>query len=713
MIFAPMLTIDKRSIRMVRLETLHGDYSQDINDESDFRGGFFKSTIPKNALSAFWDAEDIHHILQKVRERHSSGKGFDRRPFSWKKNLKKGRHAKGQGSSNADSSEENNNMAPPAMCTQDLYAAIASSDYATVQSLISSGVDLNAMLEDGTFVLSHAADDNNGALVTLLVICGANPNVRHQSGSTPLHFAANLNRVAPALILLEMGADVDARDSQGLTPLHVACRGRHLSVIMHLLSYGADPNAYDSKGITPLGYAILHPKKIQLRFEIINVLLTYGAVATAPGHTLSPLAQAVIRGDQDWPKTCATDGAISADCETVFATTGSENGGLVRLRPLYFAVLATNKFHLDKLTKLGADIHHQVSCYGESASYLSLAVHSQTPEIVSRLLAQGADPNAADRHGVTPLHLAAEKFKHSLRIASSLMTYGANHSAKTYERHVQPLHTAAYYSRGDICVSLIDKGADANEPVKNGISPFMLAIYGGSKSTARCLMGKGADPNYHTPRFGETAMHSACRLGSFELAAFLLEEGLSVDATYPFPAASTDLVDSASDSTDSTNHTDTAEDPIEVERGCHGFAPIHIAAACGHLEMVRWLLKNGADAEARIERTASRACLSADMGLFPYCSVIEDDDNAADDNEDQLDLGQTAAQIARLFRHDSVAFCIEDYIAKRAMEAYEAEEALLHPEQQSDASLSSESSSSQSSSSNNAPTANYDDTIHS
>ena len=652
-------TNNRHSVHMVCLQDLctEGLASANEHEAGD------RSSRSQRAMSAFYQDPDISRMAKSLRAMGRMDESFRRSSAQLRKG-RKGR--KGKRGEDVDGSEDNGEGSParPTSCVQDLLVAIRRGGMTTVAAILNFGIDLNVMLEDGTYVLSCAVSDNKAALALLLALCGASPNVRHRSGDTPLHVASNANRIAPALVLLELGAEVDIRDTQGLTPLHVACREHHLSIVLQLLAHGANPNAFDYRGITPLGYAFLHPTRRRFRHDICAALLAYGARATGRGHAVSPVAEAVLRQDRTLLAWHLEQGNLASDMETVIATVGSANKGLVKIRPLYFAIVAIDSFYMRVLLRHGADVHYLTAMYGNVVSYLSYAASSEAALFVSRALVAGADPKVADRYGTTPLHIAAASLRCDVEVAHMLIRHGADCRATRSEHRVQPLHDAARAGRADICEQLIEHGADVNEALAAGITPAMLAVYGGSKSVLRFLITKGADIMHHTTDFGETAMHTACRGGHVVLAMFLLEQGVPIDATFRFPASPV------------ANNTGSSG----VEPSCCGFAPIHIAASRGHLKTVQWLIKNGADPVARIGRRASRECLSRSTDAYEYghglaelyCPSSATPRSAAvDGGDDEPDLGETPAQVARAFGHEAVAAYIEDHIAQLALDALE------------------------------------------
>jgi len=123
------------------------------------------------------------------------------------------------------------------------------------------------------------------------------------------------------------------------------------------------------------------------------------------------------------------------------------------------------------------------------------------------------------------------------------------------------LSWAAMRSNLDIAELLLQAGADPNLTNEMGIGPLSLSIANGSQAMADVLLRKGADPNLAREN-GETPLMTAARLGLTDVATMLLEKGAKTDAR--------------------TNQ----------------FGQTALMWATGHPDMVRLLLKHGADPRA-------------------------------------------------------------------------------------------------------------------
>jgi len=111
---------------------------------------------------------------------------------------------------------------------------------------------------------------------------------------------------------------------------------------------------------------------------------------------------------------------------------------------------------------------------------------------VKKLLDRGANLNAKNILGLTPLHIAA--MYGNLELVDLLLKYGADANAKT-DHAVTPLHLAASWGRADVVKMLLERGADVNARDDKGWTPLHFATLNNHSNVAKILLENGADAN--------------------------------------------------------------------------------------------------------------------------------------------------------------------------------------------------------------------------
>jgi ankyrin repeat protein len=128
-----------------------------------------------------------------------------------------------------------------------------------------------------------------------------------------------------------------------------------------------------------------------------------------------------------------------------------------------------------------------------------------------------------------PIHDVA--WKGDLAGVQRELNKGADVNAKDYIGRT-PLHNAARWShKGHKKVSelLISRGADVDAMDDDGWTPLHYAALGGSKETAKLLIVEGVDVNTKNDE-GETALHQAAHGGHKEVAELLIANDADVNA---------------------------------------------------------------------------------------------------------------------------------------------------------------------------------------
>ena len=124
-----------------------------------------------------------------------------------------------------------------------LAVASENGSAAFVELLLDAGADPNWATPEGETALMTAARTGRADAVRLLLDRGADPNRRESwRGQNALMWAAAENHLAAADALIDGGADVTAGSDGGFTPLLFAVRAGYLGMTRKLLAAGASPD---------------------------------------------------------------------------------------------------------------------------------------------------------------------------------------------------------------------------------------------------------------------------------------------------------------------------------------------------------------------------------------------------------------------------------------------------------------------------------------
>jgi ankyrin repeat protein len=214
---------------------------------------------------------------------------------------------------------------------------------------------------------------------------------------------------------------------------------------------------------------------------------------------------------------------------------------------------------LARLLARGAVVNERDQA-GRTALYFAVEGHQE--HAVERLLAAGADPNIPDDSGKAPLSIALER--RSRKLSELLLAAGADPDGGP-ERAETPLMEAVRRADAGTILRLIRAGASLTATDRWGHTPLFFVSGHHAPKILPLLLDAGADANHRTLD-GDTVRHRALRVGDEKLWRTL------------------------------TSPDDEAE--AVSERGRLGDTPLIAAAESGNVNLVRRLLKAGADITA-------------------------------------------------------------------------------------------------------------------
>ena len=157
---------------------------------------------------------------------------------------------------------------------------------------------------------------------------------------------------------------------------------------------------------------------------------------------------------------------------------------------------------------------------------LHIATGLNLPAVIIYLLNQGADVNAKDKYGYTPLFYAASN--NAREVAEVLLKHRADVNARD-KNGATPLYTAASNNAREVAEVLLKHGADVNAETKNGVTPLYVAAFKNAREAAEVLLKHRADVNARD-KDGVTPLYATAFKNAREAAEVLLNYGADVNA---------------------------------------------------------------------------------------------------------------------------------------------------------------------------------------
>ncbi|KAL2816572.1 hypothetical protein BDW59DRAFT_177316 [Aspergillus cavernicola] len=342
----------------------------------------------------------------------------------------------------------------------------------------------------------------NTDVLEFLIDVGADITAHGQYGSA-LHAAVACNQQETALALLQHGASISATDNRaaqilinrgaelcvtnniGWNPLYCATALGNIEIVKLFLDHGADFSLTTDQGETPLHISAGHGHN-----DILKTLLDRGADIEA--KTLQGSTALYYAAQSGHIQTCQLLLDNSA------TPTTSHKDGLTAL-------------HAALLLDAGADIEASDE---DGYTPLDYAAWEGRHEAVKFLLDCGADHTASANDGFTPLHSAAENGPHE--VVKTLLDCGADPAASANNGYT-PLHSAAEGGHCEIVELLLESGSVVSKRDMDGWTPLFSASF----------KGRGSDvdlPAYD----GRTPLHTAFKHEYEHVVLALLENQASM-----------------------------------------------------------------------------------------------------------------------------------------------------------------------------------------
>jgi ankyrin repeat protein len=295
-----------------------------------------------------------------------------------------------------------------------LMTAARTGNVDAVRLLLARGANIDAQERvKGQTALQWAIWQGHSDVMRALVEAGANATLASNSGFTPLLFAVREGNMDATQFLLSKGAGVNEKAKDGNSALHVAVIRGHVALAKLLLDRGADPNA-SGPGFTPLHWAAgtfetIHTHDYIFNETAVNNVEEWAVLAGIPSQEdKRDLISALLAKGADV-------NALSTRSMPRFGFSLFKSNLLIGATPFFLASLAADIPTMRQLLANGADPTMR-NKEGNTplvvaAGLAQVPQETRIPEprvlqAIEMLLSLGNNINDANAAGNTALHAA-------------------------------------------------------------------------------------------------------------------------------------------------------------------------------------------------------------------------------------------------------------------------------------------------------------------
>ncbi len=442
-----------------------------------------------------------------------------------------------------------------------------------IARLLAANAPFNVKDTNGLTPFDAAVQAKQIAVIRLLLEKNL-PGVSSQYGfSTPLSEAAENGDTNMLVNALQTTTNVDARNELGFTSFQLAMLHGHLLAATLLLEAGANVNAPDAQGNTALHLTMLHSPGY---IADLPPMRWYARVRQNPQTT--NLFDYLLLGGTSSQQSALFTAAVFLLANKADADATNNAGQTVAqllMAPSTFVFDNERPMLLRLLEKpAGTAANRGVNARDVNGdTVLFRAARDIYADKVDELIAAGAEVNATNNQGRTPLDAAVEEISIWPGPLLELLKAGANVNAQDNEG-MTPLDILAVSDssfRVEAAQVLLEAGANPNLRDKQGQTALHLFLTGkwpwnNAGECIALLLHAGANPSV-TDNQSRTPLHYLAGLGDQNPLFFIRNV---------------------------TNYFSSAKINIE-SRDDVGDTPLHVAARTGTADVFNWLVRQGAD----------------------------------------------------------------------------------------------------------------------
>ncbi len=381
---------------------------------------------------------------------------------------------------------------------------------------------------NGDSVVHHAARKNLPEGIAYLIKKGASLDVLNNALETPLHTAAKYDATDAIQYLVGAGSSLKAADIKGDIPLQSAVLAGAAKATEQLIAAGSPVNSQNYSGETALHQAAKNNNS-----PIVRLLTAKGAqMEIQDSRGLTPLADAAAYGAYDAASDLLKAGSLidtrdNSGSTPLYQAVSGEHIALVRLllvnnadiHALNARGLSPFKLSLMKNSQITAEFYadkliNTPDSNGDCVLHILLN-GGMSQDLLLAALKNGANPNARNAKGDTPLMLALRR--NDLNAAIALINGGASLFMSNAD-NVSPV--SIIFSMDVGARNKLLSAVGVNEADYNGETLLHYAVRANNKDAVLDLISLGADRGAKNRR-GETPLDLAQAKGYQEIAALL------------------------------------------------------------------------------------------------------------------------------------------------------------------------------------------------